>query len=57
VLNHELHRARGRSCWALERVLEISDIESWKNINNMPVFVTATCEFSRFDDPERTSAG
>ena len=23
----------------------------------MPVFVTATCEFSRFDDPERVSAG
>ena len=23
----------------------------------MPLFVTATCEFSRFDDPDRTSAG
>ena len=23
----------------------------------MPVFVTATCEFSRYDDPERTAAG
>ena len=23
----------------------------------MPVFLTATCEFSRFDDPKRISAG
>ncbi len=40
-----------------ERVLENSTINNWKNINNMPLFFTATCEFSRFDDPERTSAG
>ena len=23
----------------------------------MPLFITATCEFSRYDDPARTSAG
>ncbi|MGI8891852.1 MAG: type IX secretion system sortase PorU, partial [Bacteroidia bacterium] len=40
-----------------ERVLEIADVNSWKNINNLPAFFTATCEFSRFDDPYRTSAG
>lgn len=40
-----------------ERIVEIADINSWSNRFNMPVFVTATCEFSRFDDPERTSAG
>jgi len=42
---------------AHERILKIVDINSWKNYDNMPVFITATCEFSRFDDPERTSAG
>ena len=42
---------------AHERILKIADINSWKNWDNMPVFITATCEFSRFDDPERTSAG
>jgi flagellar hook assembly protein FlgD len=47
----------GELGWAHERVLEISDILKWKNRNNMPLFFTATCEFSRFDDPERTSAG
>lgn len=47
----------GEVGWAHERVLEVSDIQNWKNDNNLPLFVTATCEFSRFDDPSRTSAG
>jgi len=47
----------GEVGWAHERILEVPDIKSWRNLNNMPVFVTATCEFSRFDDPERVSAG
>jgi len=47
----------GEVGWALERILQISDIESWTNINNMPLFVTATCEFSRYDDPARVAAG
>ena len=47
----------GEVGWAHERILEVPDIKSWKNYDNMPVFVTATCEFSRFDDPERVSAG
>jgi hypothetical protein len=34
---------------AAENVLDISDIDAWTNINNLPIFVTATCEFSRFD--------
>lgn len=42
---------------AHERVLDIGTIESWTNINALPLFVTATCEFARFDDPGRTSAG
>ncbi|MCF8297205.1 MAG: type IX secretion system sortase PorU [Saprospiraceae bacterium] len=47
----------GEVGWSHEAVLEIADINSWTNKNNMPVFLTATCEFSRFDDPGRTSAG
>ena len=42
---------------AHERLIEVSDINGWKNINSLPLFITATCEFSRYDDPERTSAG
>ncbi|HPR30845.1 MAG TPA: type IX secretion system sortase PorU [Prolixibacteraceae bacterium] len=41
---------------AHEKVLGVSDIRSWSNTNALPVFVTATCEFSRFDD-DATSAG
>ena len=39
-----------------ERVLDIPTINSWSNINKLPIFVTATCEFSRFD-ADQTSAG
>ncbi|SHE99561.1 Por secretion system C-terminal sorting domain-containing protein [Mariniphaga anaerophila] len=39
-----------------EKVLDISHINSWSNANNLLIFVTATCEFSRFDADE-TSAG
>jgi hypothetical protein len=42
---------------AHERILEVSQINAWTNYCNLPLFVTATCEFSRFDDPARTSAG
>jgi hypothetical protein len=42
---------------AHERIVTVADINSWNNYDNMPVFLTATCEFSRFDDPKRTSAG
>jgi len=40
-----------------ERFLTIADINSWTNINKLTVFITATCEFTRYDDPERVSAG
>lgn len=47
----------GEVGWAHERVLDLNDIKGWSNGAKLPVFMTATCEFSRFDDPERTSAG
>lgn len=55
IVNYTGHG--GEIGWAHERVLGIPDIKSWNNLDNMPLFFTATCEFSRFDDPERTSAG
>lgn len=55
IMNYTGHG--GEIGWAHERVLGIPDIKSWNNLDNMPLFFTATCEFSRFDDPERTSAG
>lgn len=47
----------GEVGWAEERILEISDIQGWRNRERLPVFITATCEFSRYDDPTRLSAG
>ncbi|NTW25527.1 MAG: type IX secretion system sortase PorU, partial [Lentimicrobium sp.] len=47
----------GEVGWADERVLEISDINGWTNYDRMGLFFTATCEFSRFDNPAHTSAG
>jgi hypothetical protein len=47
----------GETGWAHERVLTLADINSWDNTEGFPLFVTATCEFSRWDDPKRTSAG
>ena len=55
VLNYTGHG--GEVGLAHERIIEVSQINSWNNKNNLPLFFTATCEFSRFDDPERTSAG
>ena len=42
---------------AHEEVVTINQIQEWNNINNMPLFFTATCEFSRYDDPSIESAG
>jgi hypothetical protein len=35
-----------------ERVVKTEDINSWKNGTRLPLFITATCEFSRFDNIE-----
>lgn len=43
--------------WAHEAILTADDYGSWRNINKLPVMITATCDFGRFDDPEHRSAG
>jgi len=35
------------------RILEIPDIQALENGTRMPFWITATCDFGRFDDPER----
>ncbi|MDZ7848570.1 MAG: C25 family cysteine peptidase [Owenweeksia sp.] len=40
-----------------EKLLKLTDVNGWANLNTMPLFVTITCEFTRLDDPKRTSAG
>lgn len=43
--------------WASERILDWPMIDSWNNINKLPLFITATCEFGRHDDPGIISGG
>lgn len=40
-----------------EKVTMINDIQQWRNFDRLFLFVTATCEFSRFDDFASKSAG
>ena len=47
----------GPKGWAQERVLKISDIDTWTNTDHYPVLVTATCTFTGYDDPNVVSAG
>ena len=55
VINYIGHG--GEVGWAHERILDVTTINEWNNSPRLPLFMTATCEFSRFDDPARTSAG
>jgi hypothetical protein len=47
----------GERGWSHERILDLNTISSWSNINRLPVFLTATCELARFDDPAVNTAG
>ena len=55
IVNYTGHG--GENGGSYEQVITTADILSWKNAGRLPVFVTATCEFSRFDNPERYTAG
>lgn len=55
VINYVGHG--GEVGLAEERVVTVPQIQSWANIDRLNVFVSATCEFTKFDDPGRVSAG
>lgn len=42
---------------AEERLFEGEMISAWRNVPRPPLWVTATCEFGRFDNPALVSAG
>ncbi len=55
IINYTGH---GNEQWlSHEKVLMLGDVQSWRNFERLPLFVTATCEFSRFDDYNTTSTG
>ena len=55
IINYIGHA--GEVGWAAERILTNEDIFSWRNSPKLNLMITASCEFSRFDDHTRTSAG
>ncbi len=55
ILNYTGHGGTGGL--GHESVVDKNSINSWTNKNKLSVFMTATCEFSRFDLQNETSAG
>jgi hypothetical protein len=47
----------GERGWAHERILSKNTISNFTNKYKLPVFLTATCELARYDDPSYDSAG
>ncbi len=55
ILNYFGHG--GSQGWAQERVITLKDITSWNNLDNLPLFITATCSFTGFDEPGLVTGG
>lgn len=53
IINYTGHGSEFR--WAQETILSHNMINAWENMDRLPLFVTATCEFGRYDDPDRIS--
>ena len=53
IVNYTGHG--GEVGWAAEGILNVAMVRSWRNYDQLPLFVTATCEFGRHEDPERIS--
>lgn len=55
VMNYIGHGGEVQLCE--ERIMQRKDVDSWRNAPMYPLMITATCEFSRYDDHNRTSLG
>ncbi len=49
ILNYTGHG--GTSGWAEEQVLTLSEMQTARGYDNLPLLITATCDFGRYDDP------
>lgn len=45
------------SGWTDEKILTNNDLVGLKNSQHLPMLLTATCQFGRFDDPNQLSGG
>ncbi len=55
VINYMGHG--GSTGFAQERILTINDVSNWSNADRLALFVTATCSFTGYDDPNFVTAG
>jgi len=53
VINYTGHG--GEVGWTQEEIFRTTDIKTWKNYNHLPLMITATCEFGRYDEPSIVS--
>ncbi len=42
---------------AQEAVLTREELDTWRNFDKLPLFITATCSFSGYDNPKEEAAG
>nr|AOE12608.1 peptidase, C25 family [uncultured bacterium] len=47
----------GEDGFASERILDVPQVQGFNNPNTLPLLITVTCDFSRFDNPNRITAG
>ncbi|QNM85790.1 type IX secretion system sortase PorU [Polaribacter pectinis] len=47
----------GEDGFASEKILDKPQVQGFNNPNTLPLLITVTCDFSRFDNPNRTTAG
>ncbi len=55
IVNYSGHG--NESIWAEEKILTFDMINQWENYDKLPLFVIATCEFGKYDDPYQVSGG
>ena len=55
IVNYSGHG--NESVWAEEKILTFDMINQWENYDKLPLFVIATCEFGKYDDPYQVSGG
>jgi hypothetical protein len=53
IVNYVGHGSE--SSWSNESILTKGMVNEWNNLDRLPLFVTATCEYGRFDNPNIVS--
>jgi len=55
IINYTGHG--GTDGWAHEIILNLNDIDGWRNRTKLPLFMTATCDFAPYDHFQKLTPG